>query len=144
MAEDPPPPTGEFKRPFRLQGRPLIASGPKPGLLQRFGSLFAPKQTQVPPPEPEQAPPTTVMPGAKSPVAPAATDPVSRLTQSLGKNDEFMEIYQQLKEMPREQVVSIANEFNGPVAPSTTKPKALERILSRHRKLLDFTRRFEP
>jgi hypothetical protein len=52
-----------------------------------------------------------------------------------------MAIYARLKSdkgMKKPEVAALANQFNGPVAPSTTKIKALERILSRHRKLTEF------
>jgi hypothetical protein len=62
----------------------------------------------------------------------------AELTTALGNNAAFQPVYQSLKELPRETVVDIANKFNGPVAPSTSKNAALSRILSRHNKLSEF------
>jgi hypothetical protein len=52
-----------------------------------------------------------------------------------------MEIYRELKDDPRirkQEAVQIADRFMGPVPPSTSRPKALQRILFRHRKLMGF------
>lgn len=62
---------------------------------------------------------------------------VKQLTNTLG-TDAFMNVYRQVEGMDRNQAVAVANEFNGPVAPSSTKTKALQSIYSRHRKLMDF------
>jgi hypothetical protein len=98
---------------------------------------------------PEEVAPA-VAPAAEPPVAPGErTDfqsagarrsgaKVAELTAALGDNAAFQPVYQSLKELPRETVVDIANKFNGPVAPSTSKSAALSRILSRHNKLLEF------
>jgi hypothetical protein len=69
----------------------------------------------------------------------AAAEHVGRLTAALGKHDDFMPILGELKDMPREHLVAVANGFNGPMAPRTSKTKAIERIYSRHRKLMEFT-----
>jgi hypothetical protein len=66
----------------------------------------------------------------------------SQLVAALGNDGMFMNIYARLKtdrDMKKPETVALANQFNGPVAPSTTKIKALETILSRHRKLTEFT-----
>jgi hypothetical protein len=68
---------------------------------------------------------------------PTRDEHVAILTRTLGK-DEFMSAYAQLKALPHEDVVAVADAFNGPVPPSTTRSKALERIYSRHRKLVEF------
>jgi hypothetical protein len=65
----------------------------------------------------------------------------SQLAATLGNDGTFMAIYARLKNdkgMKKPEMAALANQFNGPVAPSTTKIKALERILSRHRKLTEF------
>lgn len=64
----------------------------------------------------------------------------SELLEALGK-DHFMDVYGRLKNdasVGRPEMVSIAHQFNGPVPPSTSRTKALERIYSRHRKLAEF------
>jgi hypothetical protein len=65
----------------------------------------------------------------------------SQLAAALGNDGTFMAIYARLKSdkgSKKPEMAALANQFNGPVAPSTTKIKALERILSRHRKLTEF------
>jgi hypothetical protein len=64
------------------------------------------------------------------------------LQNALGNDSAFMAIYNRLKNdkaMTQKQTAALANQFNGPVAPSTPKKKAMERVLSRHRKLVEFT-----
>jgi hypothetical protein len=62
----------------------------------------------------------------------------AQLVAALGDAAAFMALYGELKGLPREAVVAVADQFNGPVAPGTPKGKALGRILSRHRKLIEF------
>jgi hypothetical protein len=65
-----------------------------------------------------------------------------RLAKALGNDLAFMPLYEELKEdkkrMKKAEMASLADLFMGPVKPTTTRPKALEKILSRHRKLVEF------
>jgi hypothetical protein len=66
---------------------------------------------------------------------------LKRLQGALGDDESFMDLYRELsddKRVTKEAAVLIADRFMGPVAPSTSRPKALQRILSRHRKLVGF------
>ena len=66
---------------------------------------------------------------------------LKRLLSALGKDEEFMQIYRELqddKAVTKHEAVAIADRFMGPVPPSTSRPKALQRILFRHRKLMGF------
>jgi hypothetical protein len=54
----------------------------------------------------------------------------ARLTAALSNAAAFMALYDELKGLPREAVVAVADQFNGPVAPGTPKGKALGRILT--------------
>jgi hypothetical protein len=66
---------------------------------------------------------------------------LKRLESALGKDDAFMQVFQEFKQDPRvtkQEAVAIADRFNGPVSASTSRPKALQQILSRHRKLMGF------
>jgi hypothetical protein len=69
------------------------------------------------------------------------TDYLKKLDAALGKDAEFMDLYSRLKSddrVTRTEAVEIADRFMGPVAASTSRPKALERVLHRHRKLMNF------
>jgi hypothetical protein len=64
-----------------------------------------------------------------------------RLEAALGDDVAFSALYRELEqdaEVTKLEAVAIANRFMGPVAASTSRPKALQRILFRHRKLMDF------
>jgi len=61
----------------------------------------------------------------------------NRLLSTLG-TDRFDAVYAEIKNMSREDVVAIADAFNGPVAKSSPKNKALAAIWSRHRKLVEW------
>jgi hypothetical protein len=61
----------------------------------------------------------------------------NRLLETLG-SDQFAIVYEAIKALGREDVVAIADAFNGPIAKSAPKNKALAAIWSRHRKLLEF------
>jgi hypothetical protein len=66
---------------------------------------------------------------------------LTQLEASLGK-DEFVKLYDDLRndaEVTKLEAVEIADRFMGPVAPSTSRAKALQRVLYRHRKLMDFS-----
>jgi hypothetical protein len=86
--------------------------------------------------------------GSRRPRAPAGppnmtlvNDYLRRLEATLGKDDKFMAVYEELKndkDMAKPEMAELANLFMGPVRPTTTRPKALETILSRHRKIVDF------
>ena len=76
--------------------------------------------------------------GALGSVAAKASPPNAKaLASALGK-PEFQGLFDSIKDLPREDIVAIAHEFNGPLAPGASKGKALERIWSRHRKLMEF------
>ena len=67
---------------------------------------------------------------------------VSRLEAALGNNAGFMALYRELDndaQVTKAEAVLIANRFMGPVAASTSRLKALQRVLFRHRKLMGFT-----
>jgi hypothetical protein len=94
--------------------------------------------------------PKKPQPVAKPKKPPPATEPpnmtlvqnyLARLKLALGKDDEFMPLYRELKNddaIKKGEMVALADLFMGPVKPSTTRPKALGIILSRHRKIVDF------
>lgn len=67
---------------------------------------------------------------------------LKRLETALGKDDEFMKLYHELyadARVTKLEAVEVADRFMGPVAPSTSRSKALQRVLYRHRKLMDFS-----
>lgn len=64
-----------------------------------------------------------------------AADHVAELKAVLG-TDKFPAVYERLKNLPREEIVIIADRFNGPVPPSASKTRALQAIYSRNRKLV--------
>jgi hypothetical protein len=43
------------------------------------------------------------------------------------------------KGITQKDMAALADQFMGPVAPSTPRKKAMERVLYRHRKLVEFT-----
>ena len=61
----------------------------------------------------------------------------TRLIETLG-TEQFQAVYAAVKTLSREDIVAIAAAFNGPVARSAPKAKALAAIWSRHRKLVSF------
>jgi hypothetical protein len=82
---------------------------------------------------------TQLGPGSGGPSA-AVKQYGSQLLGALGK-EGFADVHARLKSdesIGRPEMVTIAHQFNGPVAPSTSRTKALERIYSRHRKLVEF------
>jgi hypothetical protein len=67
---------------------------------------------------------------------------IRRLETALGDDAAFTALYLELdqdSQVGKAEAVAIADCFMGPVAASTTRPKALQRILFRHRKLMGFT-----
>jgi hypothetical protein len=61
--------------------------------------------------------------------------------KALGNDGTFMAIYDRLKNdkaMTQKEMAALANQFMGPIAPSTPRKKAMERVLYRHRKLVEF------
>lgn len=68
-------------------------------------------------------------------------DYATRLELSLGDEDDFMTVF---GEMQRDQCVSqleavaIGSKFVAPMPASTSRAKALERILKRHKNLMSF------
>ena len=69
------------------------------------------------------------------------SDYLRKLDAALGRDEEFMQLYRQLQDddrVTKVEAVEIADRFMGPVPASTSRSKALERILYRHRKLMNF------
>lgn len=65
---------------------------------------------------------------------------LEKLEAALGNDGLFRIVYRELsadKRADREAVVEIASRFYEPTAASTTRPKALQKILHRHEKLLE-------
>lgn len=62
-----------------------------------------------------------------------------RLEASLGKDAEFRKVYEEVKtNVTREQAVKIASKFVTPMAASTSRVKAIDRIWYRHKSLMAF------
>ncbi len=67
-------------------------------------------------------------------------DYLQKLETSLGSDPAFRVVLSSLEadqRIGRTEAADLASRFFGPVAPSTSRPKALQRILLRHQKLLD-------
>jgi hypothetical protein len=65
---------------------------------------------------------------------------LERLQDTLGDDEAFRALYRELSDdarITRTQAIEIASRFFAPVPPSTTRPKALQKILYRHEKLMD-------
>jgi hypothetical protein len=69
---------------------------------------------------------------------------VSRLEAALGDEGSFVPIIEELRksrEVTTPDLVEIASKFVAPMAASSTKQSALERILKRHQNLMSFKRK---
>ena len=64
---------------------------------------------------------------------------LSSLEEALGDNKAFMAIYDRLKankDATQAEVLAIASQFMSPMPSSTSRSKALEKILARHTNLM--------
>ena len=66
---------------------------------------------------------------------------VSRLEGALGDDEKFLPILDELSSVAAAELVAIASEFVSPMAASSTKKSAMERILKRHQNLTSFKRK---
>lgn len=69
---------------------------------------------------------------------------LAKLEASLGDDDKFTRVFQAMKgdpEVRQVEAVGLASRFVSPMAASTTKAKALERILRRHQNITSFDRK---
>ena len=65
---------------------------------------------------------------------------LQRLEAALGNDGMFQAVYRELiadKNVTKTEAIEIASRFLSPLPASTTRPKALQKILYRHEKLLD-------
>ena len=73
-------------------------------------------------------------------------DYLRRLEAALGNDSEFRPLFRELdadKRVTKIEAVEIATRFMSPIPLSTSRPKALQRILQRHQKIVDFKRASE-
>lgn len=66
---------------------------------------------------------------------------VAQLVASLGNDEAFLDVFRTLqldKAVRQIEAVAIGSEFVAPMATSTTRVSALERILKRHKSLVSF------
>lgn len=68
-------------------------------------------------------------------------DYVSRLEKALGDDEKFMPIVDELSNAAVAELVLIASKFVSPMAASSSKKSAMERILKRHQNLVSFKRK---
>jgi hypothetical protein len=69
-----------------------------------------------------------------------------RLKAALGDNKTFLPIFEAIKadpEIRQAEAVELATQFVARTAPSTTRAKALERVLKRHTSLASFKLKHE-
>lgn len=66
---------------------------------------------------------------------------VSRLEQALGDDEKFLPILEELNNAAVAELVAIASKFVSPMAASSSKKSAIERILKRHQNLMSFKRK---
>lgn len=66
---------------------------------------------------------------------------VSRLEQALGDDERFLPILDELNTAAVAELVAIASKFVSPMAASSSKKSAIERILKRHQNLMSFKRK---
>jgi hypothetical protein len=66
---------------------------------------------------------------------------VSRLEQALGEDEKFLPILDELSTVAAAELVAIASKFVSPMAASSSKKSAMERILKRHQNLMSFKRK---
>jgi hypothetical protein len=65
---------------------------------------------------------------------------LDRLEKVLGDEQQFPLVYKSLtadKRVAQPEAVELASRFLAPIAKSTSRPKALRRVLYRHEKLLE-------
>ena len=73
-------------------------------------------------------------------------DYLNRLEAALGNDAAFRVLFRDLeadKRVTKTEAVELATRFLGPTPPSTSRPKALQRVLQRHQKIVDFKRASE-
>ena len=73
-------------------------------------------------------------------------DYLKRLEAVLGDDVAFRALFRELdtdKRVTKVEAVELATRFLGPTPSSTSRPKALQRVLHRHQKLVDFKRSSE-
>jgi hypothetical protein len=69
---------------------------------------------------------------------------LAKLEASLGDDDAFMRVFDTLRadpEVRQVEAVGLAGRFVSPMAASTSKAKAFERILRRHQNIISFDRK---
>ncbi len=65
---------------------------------------------------------------------------LAKLEKALGDEKQFPLVYEALtadKSVAQPEAVELASRFLAPIAKSTSRPKALRRVLYRHEKLLE-------
>jgi hypothetical protein len=73
-------------------------------------------------------------------------DYLKRLDDALGDDVAFRALFREIdadRRVTKLEAVELATRFLGPTPPSTSRPKALQRVLHRHQKLMDFKRSSE-
>jgi len=71
-------------------------------------------------------------------------DYLARLEASLGDESAFMSVFDEMKsdsEVRQVEAVGLVSRFVSPMAASTSKSKAFERILRRHQNIISFDRK---
>lgn len=66
---------------------------------------------------------------------------VSRLEQALGDDERFLPIVDELSNVAVSELVAIASKFVSPMAASSSKKSAIDRIKKRHENLMSFKRK---
>ena len=73
-------------------------------------------------------------------------DYLRRLEATLGDDIAFLALFREIdadKRVTKLEAVGLATRFLGPTPASTSRPRALQRVLQRHQKLMDFKRSSE-
>jgi hypothetical protein len=73
-------------------------------------------------------------------------DYLKKLEAALGDDAAFRALFREIdadKRVTKLEAVELATRFMSPTPPSTSRPKALQRVLHRHQKLMDFKRSSE-
>jgi hypothetical protein len=81
--------------------------------------------------------------GAKSMNESLVADYLKKLEAALGNDVAFRTLFGEIeadKRITKLEAVALATRFLGPTPASTTRPRALQRVLQRHQKLMDFKR----
>jgi hypothetical protein len=68
----------------------------------------------------------------------------AQLERALGNDEAFMVVFEELRngsDLNTADLIAIASKFVAPMAASSTKQKALDRILKRHQNLMSFKRK---